>query len=200
MTLLIQTALIVLMGAALQAGGAGEAKAKPDYQQMVRNTGWAWSEERANILYSFSQASSPYDVVVTRPHDQSFALRFKIMEGGRQVYDWWGHRYSVFVLRGERLYYVNFAVEAPGGEVVAVDLKAGKRLWKSPLRAVGNPPHFAYRNRVDIAANDDVVQVFGNESAGRYYELKDAKTGETVGHKIFGQSGKSSTNDHETGT
>ena len=60
--------------------------------------------------------------------------------------------------------------------------------------------HFAYRNRVDIAANDDVVQVFGNESAGRYYELKDAKTGETVGHKIFGQSGKSSTNDHETGT
>jgi len=190
MILLIQTALIVLMGDGLQAGGGAEPKAEPDYQQMVRNTGWAWSEERANILYSFSQASSPYDVVVTRPHDQSFALRFRIMDGRREVYDWWGHMYSVFVLRGDRLYFVNFAIEASGGEVVAVDLKTGKRLWKSPLRALGNPPHFAYRNRVDIAASDDVVQVVGNESAGRYYELKDAKTGETVGHKIFREVGR----------
>ena len=183
-----RTVRAVILIAAVVCGHAAARPERPsqsDYDEMVRNTDWVWSEERGNVLYSLAQASSPYDVVLVRRHDRPLNLQFKIMRNDREVYSWWGHVYTVFALKDDRLFYVQFAVESPGGKVVAVDLAAGKVLWTSPLRAVGDAPHSAYYNQVNITANLRVVSVFGNESNGRYYELLDAQTGKTIGHKIF---------------
>jgi hypothetical protein len=178
-------AIIVLstFGAAAAPDGAEATLDK--YKDRVRTTPWAWKEDRANILHSLAQATSPYDVVVVRPATQDFALRFRIMDDQREVYAWWGHPHSVFVLKSNRLYYIKFAIEQPGGEVVAVDLKTGKKLWESPLRGVGWRPHSIYLNLVNIFVDGEIVGVYGNEDGGRYFEIKDARTGETVGHKIF---------------
>ena len=72
-----------------------------------------------------------------------------------------------------------------GGHIVAVDLKTGKELWESPLEGIGPIQHSAYRTLLNLTANHDVVSVYGNESMGRYYEIKDAKTGKTVGNRVF---------------
>ena len=66
-----------------------------------------------------------------------------------------------------------------------MDLKTGKELWTSPLKALGPIEHSAYKNLMTLDANHDVVSLYGNESMGRYLEIKDAGTGETVGHKLF---------------
>lgn len=177
---------IMVLSTAAAAYAQNKADTPDDkYAVGVRSTRWSWMPERASIMFSLLEASSPYDIRVLRPHDKRGVLSFQIMDGDREVYGWLGHAHSVFVLRGQRLYYASYSTESCGGVVVAVDLSVGKEIWRSPLNAVGNVPHFGYRNLINIAANDDAVSVFGNEGAGRYYELKDVKTGRTVGHKIF---------------
>src|SRR5690242_8196089 len=76
---------------------------------------WTWSDERANPFYSLSESDTPYDVVmVSGPRDR-VALTFKLVDGKREVYSWKGHRYSVFRVLGDRLYYAQFPLGAPGG-------------------------------------------------------------------------------------
>lgn len=42
-----------------------------------------------------------------------------------------------------------------------------------------------YRYLLNLDADRDTVRVYGNESAGRYFEIMDARTGKTVGHRLF---------------
>jgi hypothetical protein len=67
--------------------------------------------------------------------------------------------------------------------VVAVDLKTGKRLWKTNLQGLGPIAHTKYRNRVIIEVDDRRVTVYGNESSGRYVEQLDPRTGKTLANK-----------------
>jgi PQQ enzyme repeat len=163
------------------------ASLKERYAPSVRATGWAWTENRTSILHSLSQTTSPYDILLMRPRDRPAALHIKFMEGERQIHAWWGHHHSVFIVKDRRLYYAEFDPGAPGGHVVAVDLQTGKVIWRSRLKGVGQPPRSIPGNLIDMTLSSDgqVLCVFGSESTGRYYELKDVETGETVGHKVF---------------
>jgi hypothetical protein len=58
-------------------------------------------------------------------------------------------------------------------------------LWKHGLRGLGGIGHSKYSNAVHVANDGKVIKVYGKESAGNYLEYVDAKTGKTVGHKIF---------------
>jgi hypothetical protein len=158
-----------------------------DYQKVADSTQWSWSEDESSPLYSAAAAQSPYSIELISMPAQRDALVLKCIDGVREKYRWNGHRYSVFQLTGERLCYVEYSMATPGGTVVMVDLASAKELWRSPLRARGRPLHSMYRNRICMSANAEVVSVYGNETAGRYFEIKDAKTGETVGHKEFRQ-------------
>ena len=174
----------------LFAMGAGDTDTMPrsDLSQddRVRNLGSGWTKERANILYSLAQGSPIYDVAVVRAHNKPGVFRFEVSEGDRELFAWWGHVNSVFVLNGDRLFYVEFSVGFPGGEVVAVDLKAGKELWKSRLRAIEvRSGQISYTNLINISSDGKVVSIFGNEGLGQYYEEKDAGTGATLVHKVF---------------
>lgn len=176
----------LLVVSALVADANEPLSKEQRFAESLRITNWAWSAKQANMLYSLGRASSPFDIVTIRPHDKPGIYHFKIMDGEREVYAWWGHTNSVFVVKDDRLFYVDFAISMPGGKVVAVDLKAGKELWKSQLRAVElRGGHSIYSNSLNIDSSGDFVSVFGNEGAGRYFEVKDAKTGQTVGHKVF---------------
>lgn len=118
-------------------------------------------------------------------HQNRRVLTFKIARAGKEVYEWKGHDHTVFRIQQDRFYYALFEPSASGGEIVAVDLSSGKDLWKSSLTALGPIDHFAYRNLKTLDANSEVVTIYGNESMGRYFEIKDAKTGATLGHKRF---------------
>jgi hypothetical protein len=68
---------------------------------------------------------------------------------------------------------------------VAWDLKAKKQLWKTNLKGLGGIIHFQYHNAVNLDLDGQAVRVRGKESAGRYIEYVDRKTGKTVGHKVY---------------
>lgn len=45
--------------------------------------------------------------------------------------------------------------------------------------------HTRYSNRVNLEVVDGAVRVFGQESARRYVEIVEPKTGKTVGHRVY---------------
>lgn len=156
-----------------------------DYKKVAERAEWAWKDDLATPFYGISQAGSEYDITMVSDHQNRSVLTFKIARAGKEVYAWKGHDHTVFRIQQDRLYYALFHPSSSGGEIVAVDLSSGKELWKSPLTALGPIQHSAYRSLMALDANAEVVSVYGNESMGRYFEVKDAKTGTTLGHKRF---------------
>jgi|tagenome__1003787_1003787.scaffolds.fasta_scaffold20928023_1 hypothetical protein len=186
----ISLAIVVAVG--LQAcwftsGTRGLAAPAHDNEFLERSASWLWMESKSNLLYSLSQPTAPYDVVIVRPHDRQTALRIKVMKGDQELYAWWGHAGTVFSICEDRLYYVDFDRISPGAVLVAVDLPAKKELWRSTLRGVGQPAHSYYSNAVNLLASNSILCVYGNETAGRYVEYTNAQTGETLANKVFEQ-------------
>jgi hypothetical protein len=94
---------------------------------------------------------------------------------------------------GDRLFYAEFNPNREGGTIIAVDLTRGKPIWTSRLIALssGDPiEHSVYVNMMNLNATPEAVTVFGQESGGRYIEIKSAATGMTLGHKIFKETEK----------
>jgi hypothetical protein len=106
--------------------------------------------------------------------------------GGKKIFFWAGHLGTAFLVRGDVLYYADFSSSSSGCAVVAYDLKARKRLWRTNLKGLGPIDHSKYFNAVRMEPVDgQVLAVYGKESAGRYVEFVSLKTGKTVGHKLF---------------
>jgi len=180
--------LSVVLAAFALAGTTGlcaEDTSSVDYQKVADGARWGFSDAADNPLFCMRRAGTDYDVWLLREAKNRHALTIKIIKNDRPVYQWKGHKHSVFRIQGDRLYYAEFHYSSTGGHVVAVDLTSGEPLWRTPLKALGGVEHSAYLNRMTIDANDEVVSIYGNESMGRYLEFKDAKTGKTVGHKRF---------------
>ncbi len=173
---------------------SANAKDSIDYQKLADGARWGWQEEMANPLACVRQCGDKYDVSLSSRKDNRHVLTITVLLGNRPVYSWQGHEHSVFAITGDRLYYANFHPSSDGGNIVAVDLKTGKELWTSQLKGLGGILHSAYRNLMTLSADDDSVEIFGNESMGRYFEIKKAATGETVGHKLFPMETSGGTN------
>ena len=83
-------------------------------------------------------------------------------------------------------YRAEFHPHASGCAVVAYDLKARRQIWRSELKGLGPVDHSKYFNAVRVEPlSDEVLAIYGKESAGRYVEIVSLKTGRTVGHKVF---------------
>ena len=156
-----------------------------DYQKMADGARWGWQRGMTHPLGCISQCGYKYDIALLSKKDNRYSLDITVLLEARKVYAWRGHRHSVFRILDDSLYYAKFHPSSSGGHIVAVDLKTGKELWESPLEGIGPIQHSAYRTLLNLTANHDVVSVYGNESMGRYYEIKDAKTGKTVGNRVF---------------
>jgi hypothetical protein len=157
-----------------------------DYQKAANDAKWSWSDEQASPVYSISQSGSDYDVTIGVPGNNRRVYTYSIGRNGKSLYRWLGHRATVFRILDHRLIYADWNPGSSGGKLVAFDLLARRKIWEAPLQALGPSEHSSYRNQLNLEAGRDVVTIFGKESRGRYYEIKDATTGETVGHKVFG--------------
>lgn len=156
-----------------------------DYQKIASTTEWRWDDELASPLRGIRLDGSEYDITISSNHQDRARLIFSIAHNNKEIYVWKGHFRTVFSIQENRLYYARFSPSGSGGEIVAVDLSSGRELWKSPLTALGPIQHSAYSNRMTLEANGDTLSIYGKESMGRYFEIKDVKTGRTVGHKRF---------------
>ena len=163
---------------------------KLDYQKTVDGARWGWSEKMSNPLGCITQCGRKYDIHLLSMKDDRYGLIITVLLDDQKVYTWQGHRHSVFRILYDRLYYAKFHPSSSGGSIVAVDLNTGKELWSSRLKGLGSISHSAYMNLMTLNANTEVVTVYGNESMGRYIEIKDTLTGETVGHRVFQTSRK----------
>ena len=161
--LLIATAI-----AGLQANG------KPD--------DWFWSEDQATLTQSMMEVKKPF-VASLRAVDRAQLL--EISEGTRIAASVPTHRYSVFLIKDARLFVADFPYMSSGCAVECFDLKRGKSLWRSDLKALGPISHSKYYNRVLMRFEGSSLVVYGKESAGRYRETLDTKSGKTLENKIY---------------
>ena len=165
--------------------GAGTCHAQ-DYQKIADATAWSWSAERASVGDSFLKFPNTYGIELIRKKNKFGEITIRILDDGKELVAWEGHNRSVFALQGDVLVYAAFHPSSTGCAVVAFDLKAQKRLWKTDLMGLGPIRHFRYSNSVNLdIINNDAVRVFGSESAGQYLEIVDLKTGKTVGHQKY---------------
>jgi hypothetical protein len=165
--------------------------AETDYQKQADAAQWSWEPKQANLLFCVRRDLRDYQVEIVCPK-QTFPpagepLTVRLTDDGKEVYSFKAHDGTVFTRRGDVLYIARFSPIATGCSVVAHDFKAKKELWKAELKGIGPVDHSKYRNEVTVTttAADDAILVTGKEAAGRYIEYLDARSGKTVGHKVF---------------
>src|SRR6185437_4567212 len=98
-------------------------------------------------------------------------VNIAVRTNDKTVFSWGGHAGSVFGIETDRLFYADFKRYTAGGVIRAVDLKTGKELWMSPLRAVTVAGHSLYSNRIMMEVHEGAIILYGNESGGCYIEI-----------------------------
>jgi hypothetical protein len=156
-----------------------------DYQREADAAAWEWAPERATLNHSLSRAACDYRIEVVRPKGSWGELTIRFVEGGKPILTVAGHGHTTFGFRGDVVYYADYHPSSSGCAVVAYDLKARKELWKARLQGLGPIEHTKYRNAVALEVLPGAVRVQGLESAGKYLEYVDLKTGKTIGHRVF---------------
>jgi hypothetical protein len=177
---------LALLALATPLWAAPAPPPRPDCQKKADAAAWEWSDDRATLAWSVKHAPTTYrlDVIPPAKRFGESAVRF-FTRRDKLIHTLSAHHATVFVVKDRVLYYADFSPSATGCSLVAFDLGAKKQLWKTPLKGLGPIAHFRYSNRVTLDLDGTALRVYGKESAGRYVEYVDRKTGKTVGHKQF---------------
>ena len=140
---------------------------------------WRWSESKAGLTYSIEQHLPDFDVEYSHS-----TLNIRSKQDGTLIlsYARAGHG-TVFTRWKDILYIAEYHPLATGCEVVAVDFKSGKQLWKTRLHGIGPIAHSKYSNLVNIETDGRIIIIAGNEASGHYIEHLDIKTGKFLGNK-----------------
>jgi outer membrane protein assembly factor BamB len=147
---------------------------------------WTWKDEEASLFHSFQRYPGDYQVTLVKKPNSVGKLFVRFSKDGKTIHEFEGHYATVFAGKGNEVYYADFHPSASGCAVVAFDLATGKEVWKTHLKGLGPIAHTQYSNRVTLdLPRDDALRVYGNESAGKYVEYLDLRTGKTVGDKVF---------------
>ena len=152
-------------------------------EKVAEPIAWEWHDERAAPDYCASKCSGKYQVHCDY-NDNLIDVTFRVTHGNREIYRWAGYRETVFDIYGDRLYYADFRSCDDCGKTVAVNLASGAKVWDSPMLGVPRRSPFAYGVRMNLEARKDNVVIFARTSDGSCIEIKDAKAGESIGHKI----------------
>lgn len=125
---------------------------------------WRWSPEKASLTYSIKQHLQDYDVELVPPEDYisrtPITIRRKVDR--RVVYSFkWGHPSIVFTRWNDTLFIAEYSPIASGCAVVALDLKTGSQLWRTPLQGNSPAAHSRYWNSVNIETNGERIIVHG---------------------------------------
>jgi hypothetical protein len=152
-------------------------------QSLAERTPWSWPAETATPEACARAFGDGYEVELVEPKEPRGPRTIRVRKNGEEIIAFRGHSASVFVRRGDVLYYADFHPSASGCRIVAYHLQAREELWKTPLIWIGPDAHSIYSNRVNMKLDGDHLIVYRDESHGRSIELLDVGTGRTVGHK-----------------
>jgi hypothetical protein len=180
------TPFLSLLGTAALVTAPVEPPDKSARYQKVAD-GLAWKDPEKQPVPSFEDQFPGYrGLAISSATDGHRRTTIEVAAGDAVRYSWEERADGVVIGRNDVLYRADYSWTSSGCAVVAFDLKAGKELWKAKLKGLGPIHHWKYCNRVLMEPVDDAVfAVYGQESAGRYVELVEFKTGRTVGHKVF---------------
>jgi hypothetical protein len=180
------TPFLSLLGTAVLVAAPVEPPDKSVRFQKLAD-GLAWKDPEKQPVPSFEDQLPDYHgLAISSATDGHRRTTVEVAAGDAVRYSWEERDGFVFIGRKDVLYRADYSSNSSGCSVVAFDLKAGKELWKAELKGLGPIRHWKYCNRVLMERVDDTVfAVYGQESAGRYVELVEFKTGRTVGHKVF---------------
>jgi hypothetical protein len=163
--------------------GAGDKAGR--FQKIA--DGLAWKDPGDQPQRSLAAQIPDYllEIRVTNSRDER-TTDIAITDRGRVLCSWQERGHGVALVRDGVVFRADYDQITSGCTIVAVNLKAGRELWRATLRGLGPIDHSKYHNRVWMEPVDDsVFAVYGHESAGKYVELVDWKSGKTLGHKVF---------------
>lgn len=87
---------------------------------------------------------------------------------------------AALLIDNDSVFIAHYSVIASGVTIHAVDLNSGQERWQTRAQGPGPIAHSKYANHVELAMVRGYLTVFGRESAGRYIELLDPKSGKLV--------------------
>ena len=172
---------LVVIAATLAVAAPGPKDKAAAFQKKADDAAWDWKDEQATLDYSVQRCKLK---VETQVNDLRGAV-VTIRAGDDQVATFEGHTGTPFVVQGSTVYHADYHFMSTGCQVVAMDLKTGKQLWRTTLKGLGPIRHFKYFNAVAMELDDGALRIVGKESQGRYIEFVDLETGKTLGHKVF---------------
>jgi hypothetical protein len=153
---------------------------------------WRWAKDKASLAYSTQQYLPDYEVERVHADEYYTPINIRTKQDRKLIYSFEeGHEGTVFTRWKDILYIAEYSPIASGCEVVALDLKTGKQLWRSRLHGIGPTSHSKYLNLVNIETDGEIVIVTGNEAAGRYVEHLDLESGKTLANQRFDADSKS---------
>jgi hypothetical protein len=194
-------AFVLLIGISLTSVIAIPTSAQDDLEQRrevlqanlnraMRNR-FPFKDEEANVLYSLSQFQGKCQVhMITNPTKRG-TLTFKFVRDGIERVAVQGHSGSVFRADEHTLFFAQFSPADCGCVVAAYDLDNGREIWRTELQAVGQVPHAAYSNKVNMyywhkaGREEEEISITGHESYGDYVEWLDRKTGKQLAHRVY---------------
>ena len=116
---------------------------------------WRWSDEKATLAYSVKQHLQDYEVELVNEKEYYTPINIRNTKDRTTIYsDLRSHRSTIFTRWKETLYLADFCPISSGCNVIALDLKTGKTLWKSRLFGIvwSPSPHSKYSNHVILHA------------------------------------------------
>jgi hypothetical protein len=192
---------IALLGLSLVSGHALRAVEPPDslaarkeFWQGQLNREFRFSDDEASMMYSLSQYRGGPKLHMVFDPAKWWEITYRFVREDKGLFEFQGHRGSVFRSSGNVLYFAHFSPSTCGCTITAHDLTTGKKLWETPLGAMGKARHSKYSNRVTMALagseegkdlDEGVVWITGREEYGDYMEILDRRTGSVLAHKIF---------------
>jgi len=155
------------------------------YQQLANQwDGKFWRDkENVNLLEYIVQDNGPYDFLIMRQaQDPNGQLTVKIRQGDSEVYRWNAQPQSAFLVNQGVIYHTLFSPSATGLTVKAYDLQNRKELWETQIIGLGPISHSKYLNWGGHLrlTEDNLIEIIGEEVAGRYIEYIDPSTGKTL--------------------
>jgi hypothetical protein len=151
-------------------------------QALAEKTPWSWPVETATPEACARHFGGGYDVEIKSPDVPSLPPMVEVRKDGKTIVSWRAHIASVFLRGTDTLYYAEFSPYYSGCSIVAYHLDHGER-WKTPLWGIGPLGNSMYTNRVNMKLDGNNLIVYGDESAGRYIQLLDIRTGRIVGRR-----------------
>ncbi|HXT99654.1 MAG TPA: hypothetical protein VN903_01590 [Polyangia bacterium] len=145
---------------------------------------WQW-ERAVDLFPRIDITAGPY-VLATEKRKMklrgpSWSVKVPARFGGR-VDEMNG---AALAADGGRVFVAVYLRAASTCQLAAFDGASGKQLWSVDLDGIGPIGHSAYSNRVQLRMIGGHPTVFGNESAKRYIEQRDAATGALVSHRLL---------------